>query len=418
MKNLLLITDSTANKISYYHLLLLMGSLPFDMFYSHLILVSFALHTLIHLKREYIRSVFSLKVLALQSVFFVALLSMFYTIDRADAYSELGRLVPVLILPVLFCLNGLDIHKYRSQLLLGFSLVCTATIIYLYGDAFFTIRHYNLPLKNIFSATFTNHNFSEPIAMHATFFSLQVAIALVYMLTVLITERSNYYRLFYLLCACILAAGLIQLSSKSVCMVVFVVVNLAIPFLLLKGAGRYKFMATSLFVSALVVGGIFTLSSLKTRYVSDLTADLKHTPPNKIIDSRRDRWSVALGVIKQAPIAGHGAGSEIGLMHEAFFAQKYYNSFINKLNAHSQYLSFLIKSGIIGLLVYLATLAFGFTIALQKKDVLFIAFMLLITVVSFSENVLDVDKGVLFYACFFCVFMLSAKGLTNENPVV
>lgn len=39
---------------------------------------------------------------------------------------------------------------------------------------------------------------------------------------------------------------------------------------------------------------------------------------------------------------------------------------------------------------------------------LFISFMLIIAVVSVSENVLDVDKGVMFYSFFFSFFMFSA----------
>jgi O-antigen ligase len=37
MKQLLLINDNNANKVSYYHIMLLMASLPFDRFYSHII---------------------------------------------------------------------------------------------------------------------------------------------------------------------------------------------------------------------------------------------------------------------------------------------------------------------------------------------------------------------------------------------
>ena len=54
-----------------------------------------------------------------------------------------------------------------------------------------------------------------------------------------------------------------------------------------------------------------------------------------------------------------------------------------------------------GLLIYLATLIAGFRMALKRKDLLFFTFMLLITIVSASENVLDVDKGIIFYAFFF-----------------
>jgi O-antigen ligase len=418
MKELLLIKDSLANKISYYHLLLFMASLPFNQFYSHIILISFTLHTLIQYSRAHIKPGFTWRMIVLQLVFWVTAITTIYSINFPEAFNEWGRQVPILLIPALFCFTGLDLRQYRSRLLLAFSLVCTATIAYLYLDALITIRHYHLPLKTIFSATFTNHNFSEPIDIHATFFSLQVAVALVYILSVLIKERSTYYRLFYLICAGILLAGIIQLCSKSVFVVLFFIINLAIPLFLLADANRFKFMAATLFISVLAIGGILTLSTLRTRYISDLKTDLVHTATHKLTDSRWDRWSVATALIVKAPVIGHGAGSEISLLHEGFFIKKYYNSFLNRLNAHNEYLSFLIKSGIIGLLVYLYVLSFGFRVSLQKKDLLFFTFMLLVALVSFSENVLDVDKGVLFYAFFFSFFMFTAGDTVDTKKAM
>jgi len=52
MKELFLIKDTLANKISYYHLMLYLLSLPFDRFYSHLILISFAVHTIIQFNKN------------------------------------------------------------------------------------------------------------------------------------------------------------------------------------------------------------------------------------------------------------------------------------------------------------------------------------------------------------------------------
>jgi hypothetical protein len=36
--------------------------------------------------------------------------------------------------------------------------------------------------------------------------------------------------------------------------------------------------------------------------------------------------------------------------------------------------------------------------------------MLLVAIVSFSENLLDVDKGIFFYAFFFSFFVFSSEG--------
>src|ERR1700733_231373 len=136
MRELFVIKDTPANQISYFHLMLLMASLPFDIFYSHLILVSLFLHTIIHFNKKAVKPLFQPKVLILQSVFFVSLLSTIYTININGAFNELGRLVTILLFPILFCLNPLDLKKYRRQLLLSFALVCTLTIVYLYIQAY------------------------------------------------------------------------------------------------------------------------------------------------------------------------------------------------------------------------------------------------------------------------------------------
>jgi len=72
-------------------------------------------------------------------------------------------------------------------------------------------------------------------------------------------------------------------------------------------------------------------------------------------------------------------------------------------------MSFMIKSGVWGLAVYLATLIYGFRMAIRKKDVVFIGFMMLVAVVSLSENILDVDKGVMFYSFFFPFFVFMSE---------
>jgi len=295
-------------------------------------------------------------------------------------------------------------------------MVCTATITYLYIDALQAIRFYGLPYSSIISSAFTNHNFALPINMHATFLSLQIVIALIYLISVILKEQQKQLRLFYVACACVLLAGLVQLSSKSVFVPVFFIINIGVPYYLLQGKKRSRFIMITASLSVLALAGIFTLKIMKTRYVTNLKYDLALTSKDQRFDSRLDRWSTAAELIKNRPITGYGAGSEIGLLHESFYAKKYYNSFLNHLNTHNQYLSFWLKSGIIGLLIYLATLWFGFKQAIRQKDLLFLTFMLLIAFVSCSENLLDVDKGVMFYAFFFSFFIFSGDG-KQKTPV-
>lgn len=414
MNGLFLIKDNLANKISYYHLMLLMCSLPFNMFYSHLILASLSIHTLIHLNKNKINPVFKWRTFVLSSVFIITVLSTIYTGNPKEGFNEWGKNSTILLFPLLFCLNPLDLKKYRRQLLMVFALICTATIIYLYADALVTIKHYRLPYSSLFSAAFTNHNFSEPIDMHATFFSMQVALALMYLLPVLITERALYKKLFYVACSIILIGGIIQLSSKSIVIAIIILVNLALPYFLLKGAARLKFMKGSAALSVLAIIVVLNSGAFKERFITELKTDLIPSKTVETTDSRVARWEVVMELVEQAPVIGYGAGSEIGLLQGGVYKHKLYSSYLNRLNGHSQYLSFLLKSGIIGLLLYLGTLAFGFKIAVRQCDLLFFSFMILITIVSLSENLLDVDKGIIFYAFFFSFFFFSNEAFTGN----
>lgn len=409
IKELFSVKDTLANKISYYHLMLFMLSLPFDRFYSHVILVSFAIHTLIHLSKKEIKPIFTRRTLVLQAVFFVTAISTIYTVNRTAAFKDWELYIPVLLFPILFCLNPLDLKRYQQQLFLAFAMGSAATILYLYFDAFRTIIYYHLPISSILSPAFTNQNFSVPIDMHATFFSMQIVVALVYMLSILIKEWRMPNKVFYSICFLILAAGVIQLSSKSVVVALFLIINIAFPLFLLKDVARKRFIIIAASMSVLLIIGIFNSHSFKARYLTELKQDLSKPIVGETTDPRLSRWEISAELIKKSPIIGYGAGSEIGLLQDQYFARKYYRSYLNRLNAHNEYLSFLIKSGIWGLAVYLAILVYGFKIAIRKKDIVFFSFMMLLAIVSLSENILDVDKGVMFYSFFFAYFVFVAE---------
>ncbi|MFA6085052.1 O-antigen ligase family protein [Mucilaginibacter sp.] len=414
MKKLFLITDSTANKVSYFHVMLLLLSLPFDRFYSHLILISLAIHTLINLNKKDIKPVFTLTNLMLQSVFFVTVIGTLYTINKTQAFNEWSRQVVILLVPIIFCLNTLDLKKYRNNLLLVFALGCTATILYLYLQVFITIKYYHFPVSTVFSSAFTNHNFSEPIDIHATFFSMQIAVALVYLLYALVKETATTAKILYLFCSAVLMAGILQLSSKSVFAGLLIILNVALPYFLLTGRARIKYITVAASISVLIIAGIYSMGNFKKHYITDLKKDLSKASANELTDPRLARWEVALQLAAQAPLIGHGSGSEIQLLKERFFQHKFYRSYLHGLNAHNQFISFFIKTGIWGVLVYLVILFFGFRMALSKNDLLLFSFMVIITAVSFSENYLDVDKGVFFYAMFFSLFIFSYNLKNND----
>jgi hypothetical protein len=69
----------------------------------------------------------------------------------------------------------------------------------------------------------------------------------------------------------------------------------------------------------------------------------------------------------------------------------------------------MLRSGIIGLLIYLIVLYYAFVQAIRKKDFLFFSFLVLVATVSVSENILDVNKGIFFYSFFLSFFLMAVN---------
>jgi len=416
MKELLPGSDTLANRISFFHIALLLLSLPFDQFYSHLILISLCVHTLIQLKKGNIKPVLTTRVSAIQAVFFIAMIATIYTKYPQQAFAEWGREVVIFIIPLIFCFNAVDVKRYLPPVLFIFAIGCTLTVVYLFASVFITIAYYNIPLKSIFTPAFTSHNFSQPIAIHATFFSLQLVMALVAMVYYLLNFKTSWLlKIIYAICSLILLAGLVQLGSKSILITTFLIFAFVFPYCLAKGKKRLRFIAVAACIIIITSGAILTIPTFRDKYINDMQTDLSPLKSGQNSEPRLARWEAIVAVIKASPIIGYGSGSEIMVLGNAFYANKLYDSYTQKLNAHNQYLSFMLKSGLWGLIAYLAVLVYGFRTALKNEDVLFISFMMLIAIVSISENILDMDKGVFFYGFFFSLFLFSSAQKNNKK---
>jgi O-antigen ligase len=408
MKEIFFIKDSIENKISYYHLLFFLLALPFDRLYSTIILVSFLVHTLIFFHKKKFRGIGS-SILILQSVFIVTIVSATYAAFVLRGLDVASKQLAIFLFPLLFAVTSLDLAKYRSRLLQGFALGCTLTVLYLFFDALHVLWYNKLPFAELFSSAFVNHNFSLPIDMHATYLSLLLIISIVYLLQQLFAEQTKTKRAYFITCSAILLAGLIQLSSKSAFIALLLILVIGFPWFLVKKEKRRRFLLISLAACGLLLTLILSVDVFRNRYIIMFTDDLYENTGITENNSRIDRWNVAIDLVKRSPVTGTGSGSEIPLLRDLYFERKMYGSYLVSVNAHNQYLSFMITSGIIGLLVYLGTLCWGFWQSLKDRDILMLSFLVLVTVVSFSEDLLDVNKGIFFYAFFFSFFIMSRK---------
>src|SRR5450432_4278503 len=104
MKKAFYIKDSIENKISFYHLLFFLLALPFDRFYSIIILISLLVHTAIFFKKNDIRNI-NRTTFILQLVFFVTLVSAMYAPSFSDSSNVIVKQLAIFLFPPLFTIT-------------------------------------------------------------------------------------------------------------------------------------------------------------------------------------------------------------------------------------------------------------------------------------------------------------------------
>jgi O-antigen ligase len=380
------------------------------MLYSELALAGLGLLTLVTLDFKKLRLLLGTHVLIITSVYLLGLIGMLYSPDIKEALNVGGRQLAILLFPLVLTLNGIDLNKYKSGLLKIFGFTCVVAVLYLYAAASYTIHYSHLPFKSLFTADFMNHNFSLPIQLHATYLSMYAAFAITVFIYLFQKNSQVLLRIFYSVCIIILLAGMIQLSSRAVLVALFLIVNIIFPICHLGGKKRLQFIIMATVLSTVTLFSIYNVDSFKTRYVGELKNDLGIDTLNvEFTEPRVDRWKAQIELIKGSPIVGYGSGSEKKMLKKKFLEKQFYIAYAGDYNSHSQYLSFLLNMGILGLALYLFVLCYSVLFAWKDRDIIFLGFMIIISVVSFSENILFLNKGIFFYSFFLSLFLFTCS---------
>ena len=120
---------------------------------------------------------------------------------------------------------------------------------------------------------------------------------------------------------------------------------------------------------------------------------------------RFEYWKAAIGIIKNNLFIGVGTGDVQKSFDEQYSKS---NSTLKKelqLRSHNQYLSFAVAFGIIGLLWFLFTLFYPMFKLNMIFNFLYITFFIISLISFFTEDTLETQAGVTFYAFFNSFFL-------------
>jgi O-antigen ligase len=400
--------EDETEKLRFVLLLLFVFVLPFDIFYSNILFITFCGITLIDLRLVKLKKI-PKQFWLFQLVFFLSLAGYVYSNHKTEAAFVLERQLTIFLFPIFIPL-ALSIDAAKIQMMMRVLVITTiCTILYLFlSMAYIVLFELQMPFfKTIFSGAFFNHQFSSPINMHAGYLSLYVALSIFYLVYLFGSVYNRFLKQIIVVGLTILFSGLFFLAARNSILAVLFILLFIFPLFKTKNKWRHVFISICGLIICLIL--FSQISFLRERFSRALITDIKLSTENTNIyyqgaEPRFERWLGAADLIKKSPWIGYGTGDEIPMLRTRYIKRELYISYLENFNAHNQYLSMLVKNGVLGLILFLFAFIYYLLLAVKSRDLIYVSFLLLFLIGFYTENILDANKGIIFFALFNTCF--------------
>ena len=353
----------------------------------------------------------------LPALFLTLILGQLYSEDLQEGWSIIERNLALLFIP--FAAKAIiNLSREKQQILIKIfivsgifaSLVCLgiATMNTIESQSFFVIPNNTHFLYN----HFMHHRLSDPIGMHAVYFSIFLAFSNITILYILLNRKLSRPKKVLHVCIFLFIIGMLYLLKSA---------NIAFGFTICCGIvilNRYRNILTysKLKLTILFAGLIlFTTISINNKLENfTIDYDMKN-PSASPIEIRLSIWDCTWQAITDQWVLGAGTGDGHHALVEKYESNEFQIGLANDFNAHNMFLQYWLGNGILALGLFTLGLLLLFLKAIKKKNVIFISFIILFTLFSLTESTLRTQKGLFFFVFFAGLFYWNPT-LWSINP--
>ena len=192
-------------------------------------------------------------------------------------------------------------------------------------------------------------------------------------------------------------------------------------FINLKFSLKKYFILLSVFI--IVVSGYFLIPSFQQRWLE--TSSFISTPENSFsfsensLSIRKIIFEIDMNMLKPFWIKGTGPGNlQAYLDNYYYYVSVSTKTLIGSYNTHNEYLNIWLSFGILGILFFAGLLFFHFRKAYLMGNLLYVYFLVLICCCFLTENILDRQRGVVFFALLGAYFWQEKENLNNIDKII
>jgi O-antigen ligase len=334
-----------------------------------------------------------------------ALLGLSYSANFQDGLGAIERQLPLLFFPII--LSQLSISKdefrrlkkvYVTGLVL-MMIVLEVRTIWILGHS----EEHEF-LTYFFSYYHTYENLTTSSLAQPVYIGAYIVLSNIFCITFL-GEDSNRRWGFYLFALLFGTFFLFQLAARSSIILNFILILVYISYIFYS---KRKLAEGSILIIGIVALSIlvfFTSGFSKLRMqwiVEEIRSDnIYEVDPQ----SRLIIWPIALNVIRDNWILGVGTGDAEDILVVSYKTKGLQELFDSKLNAHNQYLTLVMRHGVLGLVVLLINFVIPVFVYLRNRNPEALFFTFLIIGFFFTENVLGRAQGVIFFSLFHSAYL-------------
>jgi O-antigen ligase len=385
--------------------------LPWRTFITNMLIIASAAAWVLYIKnnKEYFREA-RFFILLLTLVYIVEVLGMIHTDNISYGLHRLESKLSLIVFPLIVLGSGLN-KIHIGRILTAFVASTVAASLYLTCYAVAKLVSDGRPFSDfITNPEYSNVALTEPLQrIHPTFLTLFICLAL-FVTTDYV--RVNHRRYWLIGVNVFLVLFAVQLASRAgyaalVCTLVF------IGFGLIGLKRKWLLVFYSSLIIATVSASVFFLPSVKSRLVDTvIEADINKEQMNSVTYHFR-AWTCSIeSWLNNHILFGHGTGDEVDTITKCYHEKQWLGY---GHDAHNEFLSSLVKHGLVGLVTLLVSFFYPFFLAFKYRNLRYVAFLTIVLISFLAESMLRGQTGLVFFTLFNSLFL---KEMLLQNNVL
>ncbi|XLS29272.1 O-antigen ligase family protein [Flavobacteriaceae bacterium M23B6Z8] len=352
-------------------------------------------------------------------LFLSAVVTLIYAQDLMKGVKSLEKILNFLLFPLIFATVKIT-KKDIKKILLSFALVTFLGLMIAYiislkntlqNGSIYIFNPKNLVIENVFKY----HRLSSNIGLHPTYLSSYTLFSLVIIAHYYLKEEFlNTKKRFYCFIL-ILYFGVSLYLLNSFAVLVSAILLVPVYFLFHQKIKKVYLILIAIPLLILASKVLFSKTRNFTNKISYEYTDTPRSSNWNSINSRLAKWSCTLEVIEDYFPFGIGKGNGREALIEKYEEKGFELGYINKYTAHNMYLTFMMETGILGLLLFIILIGYLIILSIRKKSFLLISIAILLAITSITEDVLERNKGIVFYSFFILLITANLKYLQNHD---